>query len=90
MYAHAAVLEALAAMPIYFWSGIGDDTRHLGPMAQDFQDAFAVGRDDKHISTVDLDGVALAATQGLYKIVQGQETEMAALHHIDKEGFWRS
>jgi hypothetical protein len=34
-------------------------------VAQDFQAAFAVGPDDKHIATVDADGVALAAIQGL-------------------------
>ncbi len=34
-------------------------------MAQDFYAAFGVGMDDKHISMVDADGVALAAIQGL-------------------------
>jgi hypothetical protein len=38
-------------------------------MAQDFYAAFAVGQDDKHISTVDADGVALAAIQGLNRKV---------------------
>ena len=41
--------------------------RHLGPMAQDFRAAFALGQDDKHISTVDEGGVALAAVQELYR-----------------------
>jgi len=34
-------------------------------MAQDFAQAFRVGDDDRHITTVDADGVALAAIQGL-------------------------
>ena len=34
-------------------------------MAQDFRAAFGLGEDDKHIATVDADGVALAAIQGL-------------------------
>jgi hypothetical protein len=34
-------------------------------MAQDFHAAFNLGADDKHIATVDADGVALAAIQGL-------------------------
>jgi hypothetical protein len=34
-------------------------------MAQDFHAAFGLGPDDKHISSVDADGVALAAIQGL-------------------------
>ena len=53
-------------MPITTWSYIADDgVRHLGPMAQDFYSAFSVGMDEKTISTVDADGVALAAIQGL-------------------------
>jgi hypothetical protein len=37
--------------------------RHLGTMAQDFRAAFDLGEDDKHISTIDEGGVALAAVQ---------------------------
>jgi hypothetical protein len=39
--------------------------QHIGPMAQDFAAAFGVGENDTTISTVDADGVALAAIQGL-------------------------
>ena len=39
-------------------------------MAQDFYAAFGVGPDDKHIATVDADGVALAAIQGLDQEVE--------------------
>jgi hypothetical protein len=35
--------------------------RHIGPMAQDFYAAFGVGEDDRHITSIDEDGVALAA-----------------------------
>ena len=38
----------------------------MGPTAQDFYAAFGLGEDERHISTVDADGVALAAIQGLY------------------------
>ena len=41
-------------------------------MAQDFYAAFNVGPDDKHIATVDADGVALAAIQGLNQKVEEQ------------------
>jgi hypothetical protein len=34
-------------------------------VAQDFYSAFGVGADDRHISTVDADGVALAAIKAL-------------------------
>jgi len=37
-----------------------------------------VGEDDKFISTVDADGVALASIQGLYQIVQEKDATIAA------------
>jgi hypothetical protein len=63
-----AVLETLAAMPVQRWHYKWEqenDTPHLGPMAQDFKGAFYPGRDDKSISTMEFDGVELAAIQGL-------------------------
>jgi hypothetical protein len=60
-----AVLAKLTALPIAQWNFKQEAVRHLGPMAQDFHAAFGVGADDKHIATVDADGVALAAIQGL-------------------------
>jgi hypothetical protein len=74
-----AVLERVAAMPIQRWNYIGEETPHLGPVAQDFHGAFGVGLDDKHISMVDADGVALAAIQGLNEKleVRSQNAEVA-------------
>jgi hypothetical protein len=68
-----SILTRLAAIPIQTWNYKSEATsvRHIGPMAQDFSAAFGVGMDDRHISTVDADGVALAAIQGLYQ--QNQE-----------------
>jgi trimeric autotransporter adhesin len=69
------VLARVAALPITAWSYKEDrDTRHIGPMAQDFHAAFGVGPDDKHITTVDADGVALAAIQGLNQKLERQIT----------------
>ncbi len=60
------VLEKVVQMPISEWRYKSQtDARHLGPMAQDFHAAFGLGRDPRHITTVDADGVALAAIQGL-------------------------
>lgn len=60
------VLEKVAALPISQWNYKADpNSRHVGPMAQDFHAAFGLGQDDKHIATIDADGVALAAIQGL-------------------------
>jgi hypothetical protein len=73
------VLAKVAALPITKWNFKEDSgTTHLGPMAQDFYGTFGVGPDDKHISTVDADGVALAAIQGLNLKV---ESENAALRN---------
>jgi hypothetical protein len=41
-------------------------------MAQDFYAAFSLGEDERYIGTLDADGVALAAIQGLYAINQEQ------------------
>jgi hypothetical protein len=60
------VLDKVTALPISRWNFKGDvATDHVGPMAQDFHAAFGVGTDERHIATVDADGVALAAIQGL-------------------------
>lgn len=47
----------------YKWDA--EQVRHIGPTAQDFAAAFGVGGDDKYINTVDADGIALGAIQGL-------------------------
>jgi hypothetical protein len=62
------ILQDLAQIPITSWNYKAQDAdiRHIGPMAQDFYQAFGVGEDHLHITTIDADGVALAAIQGLY------------------------
>jgi regulator of replication initiation timing len=51
----------------------------MGPTAQEFYAAFGLGEDDKHITTVDADGVALAAIQGLHQLVKELKTDNASL-----------
>ena len=48
-------------------------------MAQDFSAAFGVGEKETMIATIDADGVALAAIQGLYEIVQEKDCQIAEL-----------
>jgi hypothetical protein len=74
------VLERLLALPISTWSYIaqGDGVRHLGPMAQDFAAAFALGENDTTISSVDADGVALAAIQGLNAKLEAENAALRA------------
>src|SRR5208337_3527564 len=72
------VLEKVSALPITQWKYKveADGTEHLGPMAQDFHAAFGLnGADDKHISTVDEGGVALAAIQGLNQKLETEDKQ---------------
>lgn len=75
------VLEKIINMPITEWNVISDPAklRHIGPMAQDFKAAFDLGTDDRHINSGDMDGVTLAAIQGLYKVVKEKDAEIKAL-----------
>jgi endosialidase-like protein len=61
------ILRGVASLPISTWNyeSQAPSIRHIGPMAQDFNEAFNVGEDDRFVTTVDADGVALAAIQGL-------------------------
>ena len=76
-----AVLRRITSLPIETWSYKQENAaiRHMGPMAQDFHQAFALGDDDKHISTVDSEGVALAAIQALYRLVQEKDRQIQKL-----------
>jgi len=62
----AQMLDKVAQLPVSEWSYKEDpQTRHVGPVAQDFYSVFNIGTDDKHIAPIDEGGVALAAIQGL-------------------------
>jgi len=75
-----AMLEKVAALPITQWNFKDDKgTPHIGPMAQDFYSTFKVGPGSSGIATVDADGVALAAIQGLNQKLQDE------LKHRDAE-----
>jgi hypothetical protein len=71
------VLARVAELPIETWQYVlqDGDVRHMGPMAQDFYAAFGLGEDERYIGTLDADGVALAAIQGLYQQNQALEAE---------------
>jgi hypothetical protein len=81
-----STLARLASLPIATWNYASQDAaiRHLGPMAQDFQAAFGLGESNEYISAVDADGVALAAIQDLYQVVQdGEQQAIAQQQKID-------
>jgi hypothetical protein len=71
-------------MPVTEWSYIaqGESIRHIGPTAQDFFVAFGLGEDPLRISTLDAEGVALAAIRAL----EARTRELqAAIRQRDEE-----
>jgi hypothetical protein len=75
------VLARVTALPVTQWNYKTEskEVHHIGPMAQDFQAAFLLSADDKHISVVDEGGVALAAIQGLNQKLDEKDAEIQRL-----------
>lgn len=75
------LLGKLDDVPMQTWNYKTQEPsiRHMGPMAQDFRAAFGLGDDDKHIATVDADGVALAGVQALYRMVLEKDSQIEQL-----------
>lgn len=63
------VLKKISEMEITSWNYKTQSTaiRHIGPMAQDFYDAFHLGESDTTITTTDIDGINMIAIQTLAK-----------------------
>ena len=61
------VLRRMRSVPVTTWSMIGADpgVRHLGPVAEDFWDAFGLGLGRTAIGLGDIDGVNFIAVQAL-------------------------
>jgi hypothetical protein len=75
---HKEVLSKLAELPVTGWSYTAAPAHHhVGPMAQDFHAAFQLGNDDRRISTIDADGVALAAIKGLIAELESRQQRSA-------------
>ena len=73
------VLDKVAALPLSQWNyKTKQNSPHIGPMAQDFKAAFGLGSSDTSICTVDADGVALAAIQGLNQKVESDNAALRA------------
>lgn len=68
-----AVLKSIRELPLYSWKYTSDPDQaaHVGPMAEDVYRAFAIGRDDKHLSPADAAGLALAAIQSMDRDLKG-------------------
>lgn len=75
------VLNRLDALPITTWRYNEDREggRHMGPMAQEFRDAFGLGASDTTIQVVDGLGVSMAAIQALSRELKSLEDDNVAL-----------
>ncbi len=73
------VLEKVATLPIMTWSyKEAAGATHVHPTAQNFYAAFGLGGSDKTITSVDPDGGALAAIQGLNQQLQARSQQSKA------------
>lgn len=82
----AEILARVAELPIREWSYKGSRDRHLGPVAEEFHAAFALGASERTLSPTDVSGVALAAIQGLQAAVAEDRAGAAAqLAERDRE-----
>ncbi len=81
------VLDKVAGLPISTWNfKTMNDGRHMGPVAQDFYAAFGLGGGDTTITTIDPDGVTLAAIQGLNeKVDVRSEKSEVRIQNLESE-----
>ena len=74
------VLKLVDQLEVLSWryktDGVAD--RHIGPVAEDFQDIFKLGN-GTHISAVDTSGIAFAAIKGLNDEAQKHAAKMESL-----------
>ncbi|HMY76676.1 MAG TPA: tail fiber domain-containing protein, partial [Blastocatellia bacterium] len=72
------ILRGVLGLPISTWNYKSQDRsiRHIGAMAQDFFATFKVGENDRTITTIDPDGVALAAIQGLHEELKDRDARI--------------
>lgn len=77
--ADEGILEKVMQLTIERWNYIGEQpaATHVGPSAQNFNQIFELGGNERAISTVDEAGVALAAIQELNRAVQELRQQVA-------------
>jgi hypothetical protein len=63
-----SVVEGLEKLELFTWKYKDDETPHMGPMAQDFQEAFGVG-DGKTIHLADVSAVMLAVGKQMVELM---------------------
>ncbi|MEF8796317.1 MAG: tail fiber domain-containing protein [Salinivenus sp.] len=77
----ADILAGVTRLPVHQWNykTQSDHVRHMGPTAQTFHSAFGLGANNTTISTVDIDGVNMAAIQALAARTEALQSENEAL-----------
>jgi FtsZ-binding cell division protein ZapB len=84
-----SVLQKIARLPISEWNYKAQDrsNRHLGPMAQDFYEAFKLGGigNDTTITTTDIDGVNMVAIQALYQRTEELKAKTLEINQLKAE-----
>ena len=76
----ATVLNRLSKLTLAEWSYKNTpDSRHAGPMAEEFHAAFGLGTSEKHIAPGDMAGLSLAAAQALYEENQALRERLEAI-----------
>jgi hypothetical protein len=75
------VLKKVSNMAVSSWRYKTEpqNMRHVGVMAQDFYKQFGLGADNKHINTVDADGVMVASIQALNSLVLEKDAKIQTL-----------
>ncbi|QCC50851.1 tail fiber domain-containing protein [Halapricum salinum] len=81
-----AALSGVEEMDVCTWEyededGEGAGVTHVGPMAEDFHEAFEadLGDSDEHINSINADGLAFAAIQGLSERLERKEERIDEL-----------
>ncbi len=82
-----AVLNKLAKLEITSWNYKSQSPaiRHIGPMAQDFYQAFQFGESDTTITTIDVDGISLLAIQALAKKTEELKQKADEVEKLNKK-----
>lgn len=70
------ILDAIKALPVYKWSYKGEETRHIGPMAEEFMETFGTGDNPDVLPFVDAIGTLMAATKALASKVERMEARV--------------
>lgn len=73
---HASSLAAVKDLPVEKWQYKGEPTDHVGPMAQDFKEAFGLG-DGRTINMIDAVGVLFSAIKGMADEIASLKARLA-------------